>query len=497
MTDANGRWKLTNVPNRPDLELDLFVTHPDHRSDDIWNETAKTSGVTAKQLRDGTAKLTMKAGVIVRGRVTDPDGNPVKDAIVIHGKEHYFRTTTSKFVTDADGKYRLPALPPGSTHLTVQARGFAPQHRSVELKDGMADQNFKMTTGKPAKLRFLNANGQPMPKVYVQLEEWKGIRSIHSMHDSNHPKVPSTGVPSYSDANGVWEWANAPDTPVKVLFITPGFALQEFEITGGTTDKTVTLKPEHRITGTVTDSETGKPIPNFTVIPVDVFSRDFLSTERGNAVVGEAGRLSYHATRTDIPLRIRVEAMGYRSQDGPEFRVGDDLPLIQNFKLKPSPARTGIVTTADGKPVAGAVVCMATPIEKIDTDDYGNNKTTTNANGQFAFPDCGEPWRVIARTEKGYATAEAPADRADIGTLKLQPWATVRGTFHDGGKPVDGATIIVNVLRHSAPDRPRLQDGLHVKTGPDGRFEFANVPPGPVTVRVLLGPWQDDGFRSG
>ncbi|MGL4420218.1 MAG: sigma-70 family RNA polymerase sigma factor, partial [Gemmataceae bacterium] len=33
MTDANGRWKLTNVPNRPDLELDLFVTHPDHRSD--------------------------------------------------------------------------------------------------------------------------------------------------------------------------------------------------------------------------------------------------------------------------------------------------------------------------------------------------------------------------------------------------------------------------------------------------------------------------------
>ena len=61
----------------------------------------KASGVTAPQLRAGTAVLTLKTGVVVRGRVTDPDGKPIKDAVVIHGNDHYAQTATHKFVTDA------------------------------------------------------------------------------------------------------------------------------------------------------------------------------------------------------------------------------------------------------------------------------------------------------------------------------------------------------------------------------------------------------------
>ena len=45
----------------------------------------------------------------------------------------------------------------------------------------------------------------------------------------------------------------------------------EFQIAGGDPPRTVTLKPEHRIAGRVTDAATGQPVPAFTVIPMDVF----------------------------------------------------------------------------------------------------------------------------------------------------------------------------------------------------------------------------------
>jgi thiol-disulfide isomerase/thioredoxin len=92
--------------------------------------------------------------------------------------------------------------------------------------------------------------------------------------------------------------------------------------------------------------------------------------------------------------------------------------------------------------------------------------------------------------------ATFPADRADAGRLTLRPWASVRGTFSDGGKPVAGATVFVSPVRLDAPGRVRLQDTLETTTGPDGRFAFDRVPPGPVSVAAHLGPWKDEGFRS-
>ena len=233
------------------------------------------------------------------------------------------------------------------------------------------------------------------------------------------------------------------------------------EVTGGSTDRTVTLKAEHRITGTVTDAVTGKPIPAFTVIPVDVFRKDWLSAERGHAVAGKNGRLDFLADRTDIPLRLRIEAPGYRTQDGPEFRVGDD-SRKQDFRLQPSQPRTGRVVDAAGKPVAKAAVLLATPTEtaRASDDEYDANRVFTDEAGRFAFPDPGEPWAVVAKSDAGFAIAEFPADRNDAGTLTLRPWASVRGRFQDGGKPIGGATLFVKPIRVDSLSRPRIQDDL-------------------------------------
>jgi uncharacterized GH25 family protein/thiol-disulfide isomerase/thioredoxin len=496
-TDAAGRWRIENVPKHPNAELSLLVTHPEFVTDERWWRVSKESGITTSMLLDGTVTLTLKAGVVVRGRVTDPDGKPVKDAVVVQGDEPYSRRTTCTFSTDADGRFRLPALPPGKTSITVIARGWAPQFRTIEVKPDLPAQDFRMGPGKPVRLRVVDSAGKPVPNAFVDLMEWKGSKSIFSRHNANHPKVPDTGIPGRTDSDGVWAWSAAPDDPVNVHIYAKGFATLKMDITGGSTDRTVTLRAEHRVTGIVTDAVTGKPITSFSVMPVDVFGKDFLCAERDNGVAGKDGRFDYLATRTDIPLRLRVEATGYRTQDGREFRVGDDLGRKQDFRLKPSRPVTGLVVDADGKPVFKAEVLLATPTEQVDTSEEHNHRSFTDAAGRFEFPDPGETWAVFARTEAGVASAEFSADRSDAGTLKLRPWGSVRGMFSDGGKPVRGATVFLQPIRLEGLDRPRLEASLQVVTDTAGRFEFPRVPPGPVSVQVHLGPWADEGFRSG
>jgi uncharacterized GH25 family protein len=464
----------------------------------MWGAAQKAAGITTAMLRKGTATLTLKSGVIVRGRVTDPAGKPIKDAVVVEGNNPYDSWLPRKFPTDADGRFRLPALAPGETTLTVIAPGWAPQMRRLNLQAELPPQDFRMAPGKPIRLRIVDAAGKPVPNVYVSILGWKGSQSLQSMHNPNHPKVPDTKIPQRANAEGIWEWKSAPDDAVKLQISMSGFAHRELEIAGGAAERTVVLKPDHRITGRVTDAATGKPIPSFTVIPLDVFRKDFIHAERGNAVEGKNGRLDYLATRTDIPLRLRVEAPGYRTQDGPEFRVGDDTSRTQDFRLQPSPPIAGIIHDAAGKPVAKAEVLLATPTEQVEfQSDWGNHKTFTDASGRFAFPDPGEPFAVLARADAGFAQADFPAGKNDAGTLRLRPWASVRGQFHDNGKPVRGATIFLNPVRIDTLDRPRIHIGMQTVTGADGRFEFPRVPPAPASARVHLGPWKEESYRSG
>jgi RNA polymerase sigma factor (sigma-70 family) len=499
-TDAEGRWRIDNVPNHAQVELRLVVSHPDYVSDTGRDETQKASGVTTEMFLKGTATLTLKRGVIVHGRVTDLSGKAIKDAVVIQGDDSYFSWLPCKFPTDADGRYRLPALPPGQTSLTVIAPGWAPQLRIVNLQPGLLPQDFRLAAGKPITLRILDAAGNPVANAYVSIRGWKGRKSLQSDHNPNHPKVPDTKIPRRASAEGIWQWDSAPDDSVKLAIGMPGFAPHELEIAGGTPERTIVLKPDHRITGRVTDAVTGKPIPAFTIIPIDVFRKDFLHAERINSKSGKNGRLEYLADRTDIPLRLRVEAPGYRTQDGPEFRVGDDWSLRQEFRLQPSEPISGVVCDTVGKPVAKAAVSLATPTEpvQIQQDGNQNHKTFTNSAGRFTFPDPGEPFVVVAQSDAGFALAEFPSGQHNAGTLRLRPWASIRGQFRDGGQPVNGAMVLLSLIRIDSLDRPRVSSQtLQTTTGPDGRFEFARVPPIPLCVWTYLGPWKDEGFCSG
>jgi RNA polymerase sigma factor (sigma-70 family) len=496
-TDSEGRWRIDNLPDHPEAELCLLITHVDFVSDK-WERKVKDLGWTMKMLREGTGTVTLKRGVVIGGQVTDPDGRPVKNALVAYGDGSHSRHEPSPFITDADGRYRLPPLLPGTTTLTVFAAGWAPQLRKLEVKPDLAVQDFHLAKGKPIKLRILDSSGKLVSKADIS-PWWKSGESIGPGRYTDNTKLLETGIPLQAGVDGIWEWPSAPDEPVKIRIWANGFLSTDLEAAGGASERTVTLKANHRITGTVTDAVTGKPIPAFTVIPVNVFRKDFLGASRGDSFAGKDGKLEYLATRTDIPLRLRVEAMGYRNQDGPEFRMGEEGNRIQDFRLQPSKPLTGIVLDTEGHPAAKVTVLLATATEHVELFDGvdHNHRTFTDEYGQFTFPDPGEPWAVIAESKDGTASAEFAADQHDAGTLKLQPWGSVAGKFSDGSKPVHGATILLAPIRLESWGGPRIQNTQQVKTGLDGSFKFSRVSPGPISVNVHIGPWKDEGFRSG
>ncbi len=504
-TDQDGRWQIDTVPDDPKVQLTVHVEHPDYLSDGHRVQSQKAAGVTTEMLLAGTATMTLTRGVSVEGCVTDSDGEPIEGAAIVPVEDVLVSVLGGCCVnesgkengwTNDNGHFLLQNLAPGKLKLAVLAKGCIPQIREVEVRPNMPEEDFRMAPGKTIELRFVDETGQPIPDVNVQIGEVQGQRWFHQKPDADGTE---TIVPRKADEAGVWRWDGAPDGLVKLGAYSKGLADCPIEISGGDPPKTITLKPEHRITGRVTDAQTGEPIPSFGVIPVDVFRSDWWVAERYNAEPGRNGRFEYLATRTDIPLRLRIEAKGYRSQDGPEFRVGDDQARRQDFHLQPSPPVSGLVLNPEGRPANGAEVLMATPTSdaRLD-DDLGNHRVLTDQEGRFEFPDQGETYALLARTDAGVvASAEFSAGQHDAGTLQLRPWASVRGVFSDGGKPIPNASVQIRQVQIRDLQRPNIDATLQTRTDAEGRFEFPQVLPVPVYARVSLGPWREEGFRSG
>jgi protocatechuate 3,4-dioxygenase beta subunit len=181
--------------------------------------------------------------------------------------------------------------------------------------------------------------------------------------------------------------------------------------------------------------------------------------------------------------------------------------LLTN-EQKPEPfSLKGKVVSADGKPVAGAIVEIrsnAVGMEKpgdylTDRDDL-LAKTTSDDKGVFAFKDVTLPriaaraalareylWYAIARAGEHGLTwrrlnLQAPSEEI---TLTLHAAATIRGRITDAaGKPLAGAQVRVtgiSLLQQSTPPVPSLnlyrsQMGLSAVSGADGRVSIAGLP---------------------
>jgi hypothetical protein len=241
------------------------------------------------------------------------------------------------------------------------------------------------------------------------------------------------------------------------------------------------------VAGTVTDRQTGAPVPGACVTVV--LAAD--GTTKAEACGDAAGRYEIPALPGDN-YKIRIRAAGYAEQwayDKPDFLNAQTFWLSGDFtqpvdaKLRAGSGMVrGRITNEDGSASQSAVT-----VER--TDDYWNAVTYTDTAGNYQLANVPPgPYRVSISDNVHpiqWAHGKESPDTADVFTVadggttvvdeRYLPLATVTVTVTDQvtGKPVPGACASV-----VANQQPRACAGT------DGVVTVPGVAPGNWTVSV-------------
>jgi beta-lactamase regulating signal transducer with metallopeptidase domain len=238
ITDAEGRWSLDNVPPGGEVFVRVKITHPHYVSDTQWGALQEEQAVRMPGLRDKSATLVMHRGIALMGKVTDPEGKPVPNAVVVWGENPYMQQGSQEVTTNAAGEYRLQPLRPRATTVTVVAEGFSPASRSVTIRKSNAAQDFQLENGNLLRIRFVDASGKPVPNVGVSIRGWRGAESLYN---HRHPNVLNTNIPVRSNEQGIFEWNWAPADDVDYAFYASGMIGTEQSLKADGSEHTMIL----------------------------------------------------------------------------------------------------------------------------------------------------------------------------------------------------------------------------------------------------------------
>ena len=170
-----------------------------------------------------------------------------------------------------------------------------------------------------------------------------------------------------------------------------------------------------------------------------------------------------------------------------EGAVGEPVTVT----LEPPGQVHGVITLAGAAHAGGLTIEVTGPT--------ATRRWLENSDGRFAIGRLapGE-YSIAASCDHGTAVASFSLNRGESKelTFAVDPWATVSGTVIDSAtrQPVPDATVGLSSHQgrfHGLSRMSRRMIGEAV-TGPDGRFRFERVLPGPRTLRVHnLAGWGD------
>jgi RNA polymerase sigma factor (sigma-70 family) len=493
-TDGQGIFRLEHFPSDlRALVIALRAADDSHRKFRTPQGRTLTADqipeISFEELRAGTAQLMMPRGVTVEGEVRGPDGEPVMGAAVLEATQWGNLKVTSENVTDFFGRFWLTNRAPREILLAVSAEGLQSASTAVQIRPGLGPVRFRLAAERPLRGRVVSEFGEAVPDAVVTVPDYIDQNEGLGFRWSGK-----------SDADGRFSWRGAPTNELSYQITASGFSPRLVRLANSTNDQVVTLSTKPistvRVTGRVTDAETGEPLEAFRVklcremdnsIPVRPFR-----TERGTG-----GVLEVELAQSEIPVYgslayiLWIEADGYESVFTPfhRFEEGD---LRLDFALTPGGSLEGAVQTPAGAPAGGADLVFVPENDVVLSGRQGvfssrYTSAKSDATGHFklnkpplsralaVFHESG--WRVAALT---------PGIRTN--DVRLLPWGRIEGVLERGGFPVAGEEI---GLANLAGDWPGPLAVLHnTRTDADGRFVFDRVPSGEYTVSWQSRSWQ-------
>ncbi len=464
-TDAEGRWQFTTKTDEPQ-RLMLKLSHPDYVNQGNYRDLA-----TWEELKSLDHVLILEKGIELIGQVTNPDGEPISDAIVFMGKHRYVNDREKRTArTDEQGQFSLTNVSPGSTMVTVAAQGWAPEMRSVAVRREMEPVDFQLAEGNAIKLLVTDIDDEPVEGARIMLEQWRQAQTL-----------PQEIYQGHTDAEGVWESNSLPAEALRFSVYKQGY--MQAENTNFSPDgeqHTVVLPWPLAVSGNVVDAESGLPLEKFDIVQGIDWGNVHQQThwERHNVQQGTNGKYHTEFTYPRAGHLVRIEAEGYKPGISRVIKTNEGEVTI-NFQLEEGTGPSGTVKNPDGKPLEGAKLHVATSEDGL----YFNNgeeqqrrkpSAVTDAKGKYTLPFMDGNYAVVALHDTGWAQlgGEQIEKSADI---QLQAWSAVEGTVLAGTELLAEEQIRLYFNQPYVQNAPRIHWSYNTLTDAAGNFKFDRI----------------------
>lgn len=494
-TDSEGRWQSDIMPAELAL-LSVRLTHSDYVRERLEFDAGKPNFKTFQELKSA---ITIRQGIKLEGKVLDGRGNPLINAEVAQGARN--RADTVVVRTDANGRFTFPfQFKPGPTPLCVQVFGYAPAAKMVEVKAGMGPVEFTLQPGQVLRGRVTDREGHPICGVRVMYD--RPHRAPLQLHHY-------VGFDTTTDALGRFVWDGAPEGEVSLTFFARGYlTIRSQSLESGPEEQQVVMGPAWRISGRVGDAQSGKPIPQFRIVPGAIGPGALPHQQKEGAprwsweFAQFFNEGCYEMVFSDpVPLGrtgpldcvLRIDAEGYRSVVSKLYKW-EEGDAVWNVELNKAKQIVGRVNSADGLSLSNAtiVVQVGTGIMRFVNGRLVEDRwleysvAHTDSQGIYSVqqeePDC--PVYIIH--EAGFL--ETTVQQLEISPqVELLPWGTVEGTYRIGSKPAVEQRVNLTIQRSR-----RAVFSNEATTDAAGNLRFERVVPGQVSLAL----WMEEGGQS-
>jgi uncharacterized GH25 family protein len=482
-TVADGKWRFHCVPDSM-RDVHVTINHPDYMP---GRHSLARSEFGIELGGEPARAIQLKRGVMITGTVTDESGNPIADAVVYS----QFLNEDREAVTGDDGTYFMGGCEPRMARIVVRAKGRALDMKQVRVEPGMEPVDFALKPGGKIRVRVVDENDKPLPRARIFFQRWRGHIDYFEFDHVNQ----------YTDANGVWEWNEAPLDEFKADICPPGgMQLEEQPLVAREEEHVFRRVPLLVISGKVVDADTNQPVDSFRVVPGSRWddSRLFWSQDEGF----DAADGNYRITRNrgNLAHLVRVEASGYKAAVSREIKP-DEGNVTIDFQLEKAENIAPLILTPDGAPADGAKIAIGVAGSQINIEngDIDNGSTyaaqlTADDGGRISFPPQDTPFQLVITHAAGFAHLKS-AEAEIPETITLTPWARVEGVFRVGSQPVSGARLDINssTIHSYGDDVPRIFTQHEATTGAGGVFVFDRVLPGDARIGRRIVYMVDDG----
>ncbi len=442
-------------------------------------------------------ELVLPRAVSVSGIVVDPSGTPVNDAkvtsrsrtdlrIAMSGRDH------SDATTDAEGRFTLRELEPGSRTVSASAQGFAESEpESVDLSPGATTGELRLRLRLGGRIAgvVVDESGKAIPGPRITAFCFAARINKNATADADGRfEIPDLAPGTYRVQALPTEreiFGKSPESMEDQMVLASKRSTDAVVTEGATTEVVLGAKKAGAIHvhGRIV-SDRAAPKCRISFSAANLGQAQTVSSEGSGLYeldVDKPG--SYYVAVSTVDSGVRFGG----SRLSERLDVPDGSSFEHDFVL-PSGRISGRVLEADGSPAAKMRVTLMPEAKSTELPSSGS--TTTDDRGAFVFEflkaqtyrlDANpSDWIASGSTGRGARTGLVLADggKIDDVEIRLEAGARLEGTVvGPDGRAVVGATVLIGNGGGFNGSIPEVSDA-------SGRFARDGLPAGSCVVRA-------------